>query len=1207
MTNNSLTLIVQHLRAAVRDGTGRTDGELLTHFLSRRDEDALATLVERHAPMVWGVCRRVLRNQHEAEDAFQATFLVLVQKAASVVPREMVANWLHGVAQQTAVRLRAKAAKRGWREVQMDVMPEPAVAEASDEELLSRLDEELSRLPERCRVLIVLCDLEGHTRKEVARQLGCPEGTVASGLARARELLAKRLTRRGLVVSGGSLAATLSHSMASADVPATVVTSTINVATLLAAGKAAGVISGPVATLTQGVLKTMFLKKILTTTMAGLALGVAVITGGSLAIGKTEGKPTVGKELKATVAEKPVAPAAKQEKANHEPEVAWGKEVDGLQLGLVLVSAGKSAYRPGETMELTVKVRNVSKEKITLRYGRPESTPTITDATGEKVRVAMPPFLGIYVPVTDKALRPGETVDLYNRKVAVEEVPEEGAEQKGYVRTPTIRVGTGTYKIAFSEFVNRDLMLSTGEIEFEVKDGDEKKQPEPKEAFTAWGQEVGGVQAGLGFKAGEKRVYHHHEAVTLVLRLRNVGKEEVKLSYYHDEFLGSPPAVTDDRGRRVSLVGLHRLGIPVRIDVTLAPGKTVDLTEAKLALRPVGDKGQKTPAWTLFGTGKYQLQCDKAGGSIRDPSAPEPVLSKLATGKLELEVKELEAANKEPSIAWGKELNGLQLGLALVPAAKTAYSPGETIEFGVYVRNLSNEKITITHGTAESNPKITDAKGESVYVAMPPGTLGGLIVQPEKTLQPRGMVELYKRQVAVKAGKEVRDGLSKLPDKSTIMVESGKFKITFTEAVNDVLNMPTGVVEFEVKDADKKSPEQKEALTAWGKEVGGLQAGLGLLPGVKRVYQLGDTVTLVVRVRNVGKEAVKFEYARQFLDENRPTVTNADGKSLPQSGTEMMGIHGPTEVSLEPGKEIVLETRMHGSAGSPYSLLPEGGGLSTTKAWPLFVGTGKFTLHYDAVFGNSSSGKIKLNPALAKLATGKLELEVKAESPVTNPPKDLGKIQPPGGVPLSLVKPGTTAIGVDQLNKVRQRLEAVPSEDLEKWMVELERIMDLKLKDGLPSARQVCRTDFAIRLSVAFDDLKWNAKAADNLYKRAQSLPTSEAKAWKQAFESLLKKEIGQTETTINPGGPSWAVPLVLIPVDALHEGQNYSVERGKKYRERLKQLTENDISLWKDKVDEFGGTKLDAAVNIILLDDYFDKERFRWESFKTAIETRKR
>jgi hypothetical protein len=221
--------------------------------------------------------------------------------------------------------------------------------------------------------------------------------------------------------------------------------------------------------------------------------------------------------------------------------------------------------------------------------------------------------------------------------------------------------------------------------------------------------------------------------------------------------------------------------------------------------------------------------------------------------------------------------------------------------------------------------------------------------------------------------------------------------------------------------------------------------------------------------------------------------------------------------------------------------------------------------------------------------------------------KDLGKIQPPAGVPLPLVKPGTTTIGVDQLNKVRKRLEAVPEKDLEKWVVELERIMDKKLKDGVPSARQVCRTDFVIHLSVVFDDLKWNAKTADNLFKRAQTMPASEAKVWKEAFEALLKKEIGQTDTTNYAGGPAWAVPLVLIPVEALHEGQKYSAERGKKYLARMKQLTADDVSLWKDKVDEFGGTKLDAAVNIILLDDYFAKEEFQRDKFKAAIEARKK
>jgi RNA polymerase sigma-70 factor (ECF subfamily) len=125
------------------DGGGMTDGELLAHFLSSRDENALAALVRRHAPMVWGVCCRLLHNHHDAEDAFQATFLVLVRKAADV-PRQAVANWLYGVARQTAVRLRATAAKRGRRETQVVNMPELTVPEVRDPDLQAAVDEELS-------------------------------------------------------------------------------------------------------------------------------------------------------------------------------------------------------------------------------------------------------------------------------------------------------------------------------------------------------------------------------------------------------------------------------------------------------------------------------------------------------------------------------------------------------------------------------------------------------------------------------------------------------------------------------------------------------------------------------------------------------------------------------------------------------------------------------------------------------------------------------------------------------------------------------------------------------------------------------------------------------------------------------------------------------------------------------------------------------
>jgi RNA polymerase sigma factor (sigma-70 family) len=245
---------------------------LLEDYLSRRDEAAFAALVRRHGPMVWGVCRRVLGNFHVAEDAFQATFLVLVRKAASVVPREMLANWLYGVAHRTAVKARAAAARRKGRERQVTEMPDPSDSEHDPcRDVLPLLDEELGRLPDKYRDVIVLCDLEGKTRKEAARQIGVPEGTVAGRLARARAMLAKRLTQRGMALSGGALAAVLAREVASGGVPPSVVSSTIKAASLFAAGRAAatGVVSAPVAALTEGVLTGMLLNK--------LKLGVGVL------------------------------------------------------------------------------------------------------------------------------------------------------------------------------------------------------------------------------------------------------------------------------------------------------------------------------------------------------------------------------------------------------------------------------------------------------------------------------------------------------------------------------------------------------------------------------------------------------------------------------------------------------------------------------------------------------------------------------------------------------------------------------------------------------------------------------------------------------------------------------------------------------------------------------------------------------------------
>jgi RNA polymerase sigma factor (sigma-70 family) len=286
MATNPLIVFLQDFRrsALPQENAEQTDAQLLEAVVRRRDSQALEGLVRRHAPMVWGVCRRTLANHHDAEDAFQATFLVLVRRAASIRSRDLLVNWLYRVAYKTAGKARQLAAKRSAREKPVVTMPEPTMDPHECEfgpEIRALLDEELSRLPDKYRIAVLLCDLEGRSRPEAAQQLRLPEGTVASRQARGRAMLAKRLRRRGVGVSAAALAAALPQQAASGSVPASMLVTTIKVATLLAAGEvtAAGATSALVFTLTEGVLKTMALVRI---KAAGVMLLIAalVLCGG---------------------------------------------------------------------------------------------------------------------------------------------------------------------------------------------------------------------------------------------------------------------------------------------------------------------------------------------------------------------------------------------------------------------------------------------------------------------------------------------------------------------------------------------------------------------------------------------------------------------------------------------------------------------------------------------------------------------------------------------------------------------------------------------------------------------------------------------------------------------------------------------------------------------------------------------------------------
>jgi len=269
----------ESLRGALRrlspvDG-GLSDSHLLARFIEGRDESAFAALVVRHGPMVLGVCRRLLGNNADAEDAFQATFLILARRAGSVVRREAVGAFLYGVAYRTAVRAREKACRRRAVERQVEKMPHPQVPPADVLDWRPALDRELSLLREKYRAALLLCDLEGRTRREAARQLGVPEGTVASRLATARRMLARRLAQCGVTLSGGALAAALAED-ASAAVPGRLATETVEAAALVAAGAAVPA-AAPAVALMNDVLRSMLMNKL--KTCAGAMLAVAVIVG----------------------------------------------------------------------------------------------------------------------------------------------------------------------------------------------------------------------------------------------------------------------------------------------------------------------------------------------------------------------------------------------------------------------------------------------------------------------------------------------------------------------------------------------------------------------------------------------------------------------------------------------------------------------------------------------------------------------------------------------------------------------------------------------------------------------------------------------------------------------------------------------------------------------------------------------------------------
>jgi RND family efflux transporter MFP subunit len=285
MTNRNLGLaFVWVRRTQTAADSAVADADLLARFLATGDAAAFASLVGRHQRLVLGVCMRVLHDTHDAEDAFQTAFLVLARKARTIARRENLAAWLYKVAYRCALTTRAARARRSGRERSLAVgddivAPTEDASPAERRELSAIVDEELRRLPERFRTPTILCYLAGKTVDETAAQLGCPRGTVASRLARARERLRCRLAKRGVVLPASLTALAFTSALSADAAPRALIGSTIHVIKLQAAG---GAIFAPAALLAERVLRAMLLRKLLIGAAVLAVFTMIAVTGGLL-------------------------------------------------------------------------------------------------------------------------------------------------------------------------------------------------------------------------------------------------------------------------------------------------------------------------------------------------------------------------------------------------------------------------------------------------------------------------------------------------------------------------------------------------------------------------------------------------------------------------------------------------------------------------------------------------------------------------------------------------------------------------------------------------------------------------------------------------------------------------------------------------------------------------------------------------------------
>jgi uncharacterized protein (TIGR03067 family) len=498
----------------------------------------------------------------------------------------------------------------------------------------------------------------------------------------------------------------------------------------------------------------------------------------------------------------------------------------------------------------------------------------------------------------------------------------------------------------------------------------------PKAEDIVWGREVDGLQAGVGVINANS--IHIGGKAWFVVELRNVSKAAIKVSVWPQSY----PGIVDAAGKpvRATTAPMPLFDI-IPKDLTVQPGQTVDLfrTDINIAEERMGDLPAKVPDgvayWLMIHVRPGQYKANFGGFLLNHPS--------LSTGAVEFEVKA--ASDKVTPEATpptsATELAKFQGTWVLISSERNGQNTSE--ERNPFTLTFTGNKWKVHRGdevAVEGTVRLVDvAATPKKFDLIKPSRLA-----PETSVD-YGVYDWKDAMLRYCVRNGPFDPGIGVPDlrPSDFTTRDGDGRTVYLWKRAQPLPPPPRPEEkksdspvTEQKTPPNQEPErEKEDFVAWGKEVAGLQAGLGYRPGEHRVYHHGETVTLIVRIRNAGKEKVKFQYLRKFFIENPPTVTDGGGKPIPLDGVTTFGLHIPEEVNLAPGKEIELyELKLElkpASEGANYR-------LST------LYGTGKFQIQYERVIGNSSSGTITLDPTKGKLATGKLELEIKSPPPAAS-------------------------------------------------------------------------------------------------------------------------------------------------------------------------------------------------------------------------------